>query len=175
MEKVKIEEILFIVYLKYSLLSVIQICDKDNDFIFKKHCCEIRRANSGKLVVHSTRTSNNLYTLVKNTKDSCLLEQEDVNWLWHKRLGHFNFEKLVKIISRKVVRDITCISNISNHICPSCQKGKEIRYFKVKDYYTSKSLELVYTNLYGPTRIQIINYHRYFILCIDDFSRNTWV
>lgn len=40
---VKLEEVLFLDGLKCNLLSVIQICDKDNDVTFKKHGYEIRR------------------------------------------------------------------------------------------------------------------------------------
>lgn len=88
---------------------------KGNDVILKKHGCEIRKANSGKLVAYGTWIDGNLYTLTKTI---------DGSYLWHKRLGHINFDNIANISSRKVVRDIPCISNPSNHICPSCQKGK---------------------------------------------------
>jgi len=62
--------------LKHSLLSVSQIYDKGYDVILKKHGCEIRRANSGRLVVVGTRTFRNLYTLIKTSNGSCLLRKE---------------------------------------------------------------------------------------------------
>lgn len=109
-EKIKTEEVLFVVDLKNNLLSVSQICDKGNDVIFKKHDCEIIREKSGNLIAHGTRAFGNLYTLVENIENSCLLSQEDVNWLQHKRLGHINFDNFTNIKSRKEVRDIHCIS-----------------------------------------------------------------
>jgi len=75
--KIKSKKVLFMIGLKHSLLSVSQIYDRGHDVIFKKYGCEIRRANSGKLVAVSTRTSGNLYTLIETSNGSCLLGKED--------------------------------------------------------------------------------------------------
>jgi len=174
--KIKSEEVLFVIGLKHSLLSVSQICDRGHDVIFKKHGCEIRRANSGRLVAVGTRTSGNLYTLTETSNGSCLLGKEDEDWLWHKRLGHISFDNLVKICSKRAVRDIPSIRKPSSSICSSCQKGKLTRStFKTKEYYSRKPLELVHTDLCGPMRTQSSNGDRYFMLCIDDYSRMTWI
>lgn len=123
--KIKTQEVIFIVGLKHNLLSVNQICDKGNDIIFKKHGYEIRRENNGKLAAHGRRTFGNLYTLVENIKYSCLLIQENANWLWYKRLGHINFDNLANINSKEAIRDMPNILKPSESICSSCQKGKQ--------------------------------------------------
>lgn len=41
-DKIKLEEVLFVVGLKHNLLSVSQFCDRGHDMIFKKRGCEIR-------------------------------------------------------------------------------------------------------------------------------------
>ena len=144
--------------------------------IFKKKGYEIRRVDSGKLIAVVTRTCRNLYTLTETSKGSCLLGKEDEDWLWHKRLGHIIFDNLVKTSSKKAIIDIPNIGNPSNNICASCQKGKlTITSFKAKEYYSSKPLELVHTYLCGPMRTQSINGEKYFMLCIDDYSKMTWV
>jgi len=107
--KIRSEEVLFVIRLKHSLLSVSQICDRGHDVIFKKHGCEIRRANSGRLVAVGTRTFGNLYTLTKTSNGSCLLKNEDEDWLWHKRLGHVSFDNLVKIYSKGAIQHIPSI------------------------------------------------------------------
>ena len=132
--KSKSEEVLFVIRLKHSLLSVSQICDRGHDVIFKKYGCEIRRANSGRLVAVGTRTSRNLYTLTETSNGSCLLGKEDEDWLWHKRLGHINFDNLVKICSKGAIRDIPSIKKPPSIIYSSCQKGKLTRsIFKTKE------------------------------------------
>jgi hypothetical protein len=47
--------------------------------------------------------------------------------------------------------------------------------FKSKEYSTMKPLELVHTDLCGPTRTQSLQGENYFMLLIDDYSRMTWV
>ena len=139
--------------LKHSLLSVNQICDRGHDVIFMKYRCEIRRTNNGRLVVVGIRTLKNLYILIETSKGSCFLGKEDEDWLWHKRLGHISFDNLIKINSKKTVRDIPSIGKPLNNIFSSCQKGNLIRStFKTKGYYSSKPLELVHTNFCGHMR-----------------------
>jgi hypothetical protein len=43
----------------------------------------------------------------------------------------------------------------------------------MKEYSTSKPLELVHTDLFGPTRTKNIQGEYYFILFIDDYTRMT--
>jgi hypothetical protein len=65
-----------------------------------------------------------------------------------------SFDNLIKINTKKLVRDISSITKSSNTICKKCQCGKQSRVsFKKKEYTTSKPLELVHINLRGPTRI----------------------
>lgn len=46
---------------------------------------------------------------------------------------------------------------------------------KKREHSTSKPLELVHTNLCGPTRTKSLQGDSYFILFIDDFTRMAWV
>jgi len=102
-----------------------------------------------------------LYTIIITSKGSFLLGQEDTTWLWHEILGHINFENLEKIITKVAIRDMPRISNPSNNICSSCQKGKQTRTsLKTKEYHYRKPLELVNTNLCGTTKNQSIHGHK---------------
>ena len=86
------------------------------------------------------------------------------------------FDNLVKISANKAIRDIISISKPSKNTYVSCQKGNQTRSsFKEKEYYTSQPLELVHTDLCGPMRTQSINGDKYFMLCINDYSRMKWV
>jgi hypothetical protein len=87
-----------------------------------------------------------------------------------------NFDNLVKINTKQAVRDIPNIVKPSNTFCKQCQHGKHTRTrFKSKEYSTTKPLELVHTNLCGPTRTKILQGKNYFMFLIDDYSRMTWV
>ena len=100
----------------------------------------------------------------------------DDNWLWHRRLGHINFDNLVKISKLGAVRNLPKIIKPSNPICKHCQVGKQERAsFKTKEYSSSKPLELVHTDLCGPMRIKSLQGDLYFMLFVDDFTRMCWV
>ena len=63
-----------------------------------------------------------------------------------------------------------------NIVCKHCQHGKQTRVnFKTKEHMTSHILELVHTDLCGPTRTKILQGDYYFMLLIDDYTRMTWV
>ena len=51
----------------------------------------------------------------------------DESWLWHRRLGHINFDNLVKVGNLGAVRNIPKITKPSNPICRHCQLGKQTR------------------------------------------------
>ena len=98
------------------------------------------------------------------------------SWLWHRRLGHINFDNLVKVSNLEVVINLPNIRKPSNPICRHCQLGKKTRIrFKTKEYSTSKPLELVHTDLCEPTRTKSLQGESYFMLFIDDFTRMAWV
>jgi hypothetical protein len=96
--------------------------------------------------------------------------------LKHRRMGHINFDNLVKLSKTQVVRYIPRISKPTNIICKPCQHRKQTRVsFKNKEYSTSNPLELVHTNLCRKARTQNLKGESYFMLLIDDYTRMTWV
>ena len=100
----------------------------------------------------------------------------DEIWLWHKRMGHLNFDNIVKISKNEVVRDFPKIVKPLNSACRHCQHGKQTRAsFKTKEHMTSHLLEMVHTDLCGPTRTKILQGEYYCMLLIDDYTRMTWV
>nr|XP_009607015.1 uncharacterized protein LOC104101271 [Nicotiana tomentosiformis] len=64
-----------------------------------------------------------------------------------------------------------------DHICDACQLEKQTRSsFKVKNIVsTSKPLQLLHMDLFGPTRTASIVGKKYAFVNVDDFSRFTWV
>ena len=77
----------------------------------------------------------------------------DESWLWNIRLGHLNFDNIVKISKKGVVRDFPKIVKPLNSFFKHCQNGKQTRAsFKTKEHMTSHPLEIVHNDLCGPTR-----------------------
>jgi hypothetical protein len=87
-----------------------------------------------------------------------------------------NFDNLVKITKKEVVKEIIDISKPTNTQCEHCIQGKEIRNkLKLKEYSNTKPLYIVHTNLCGPKIAKGLNEKYYFMLLVDDYIRMTTV
>ena len=135
-DKMKTENIFLVMNLKPNLLSVSQTCDQDHICIFNSKKCEIRRKDSGKLVGTAVKNPSNVYIL--ENEEQCYMIQIDESLLWHRRMGHMNFDNLVKISQKGDVRNIPKIIKPPNQVCRHCLHGKQTRTsFKVKEHTTS--------------------------------------
>ena len=105
------------------------------------------------MIAKGVRTENNVYVL-KEDKEKCHLRKIDESWLWHIRLGHLNFDHIVKLNNEGVVKDLPRIYKPNNFVCESCEMGKLTRaQFKLKSFTSSeKLLQLVHIDLCRPSR-----------------------
>jgi hypothetical protein len=176
MEEEKAQYVLFIDGLKNNLLSVSQICDRGCEVTFTTKNCKINTINTGELIAKGVRTENNIYVM-KEYKEKCQLRKFDESWLWHKRIGHLNFDHIVKLNNEGVVKELQRISKPNNSVCESCQMWKlTCAQFKSKIFTSSKKpLQIVNMDLCGPLQKEGTRGEHYFMLVIDDFSRLTWV
>ncbi|KAL0392132.1 UNVERIFIED_CONTAM: Retrovirus-related Pol polyprotein from transposon RE2 [Sesamum radiatum] len=101
--------------------------------------------------------------------------QEDQSWLWHRRLGHFNFQGLKILHQKKMMTDLPQIQAVEG-ACEACLQGKQHKKpFPSGTSWRAKAvLELIHTDVCGPMRTPSHEQNRYFILFIDDYSRMTW-
>jgi transposase InsO family protein len=87
-------------------------------------------------------------------------------------MGHMHFDNLVKVSKREAVREMPQITKPTNTLCKHCQQGKQTKTrFKSKEYSTTKPLEIVHTDLVGPTTTKGLKGERYFMLLVDDYTR----
>jgi hypothetical protein len=69
--------------------------------------------------------------------------------------GTLELYNLIKASKKGVVKEIPKFIKPSNLVCKHCQLGKKTRVrFKTKEHYTSKPLEIVHTDLFGPLGIE---------------------
>jgi hypothetical protein len=172
----KVENVLLVEDMKHNLLSVSQMCDQGHKVTFDSQKCEIRKEGSEKLVATTARTSSNIYVLSEIGNEKCCLGKEDESWLWHRRMGHMHFDNLVKVNKREAVREMPRITKPTNTLCKHCQQGKQTKTrFKSKEYSTTQPLEILHTDLVGPTTTKVLKGERYFMLLVDDYTRMTAV
>jgi hypothetical protein len=91
--------------------------------------------DSSQLVAKGIRTKNNVYVLKEEEEEECNLRKYDESWLWHRRLGHLNFDHIIKLKNNGAVKYLPKISNPYDFVCKSCQKGKLTHtQFKSKNF-----------------------------------------
>jgi len=120
---------------------------------FDSQGCEIRKKGSGRLVENAYRTSNNVYILNEIKEEKWYVGNIDESWLWNRRMGHINFDSLVKNNTKQAMIDMPKITKPSNTLYKQCQHGKLRREgFKSNGNSTMNSLEHVHIDICWPTR-----------------------
>ncbi|CAJ2645214.1 unnamed protein product [Trifolium pratense] len=166
--------------LKHNLLSISQFCDNGYVVIFNKESCTVSKQSDNSIIFKGLR-KNNVYKVnlsdLNEQKVMCLLTLSEEKWIWHKRLGHANWRLISKLSKLDLVRGLPKIKYHSNTLCGSCQKGKITKSsFKPKNIVsTSRPLELLHIDLFGPVNTASINGKKYGLVIVDDYSRWTWV
>ena len=86
-----------------------------------------------------------------------------------------SMHSLSKLIKKELVIGLPKLNFEKDRICDAYQLGKQIKVsFKSKNIIlTSRPLELLYMNLFGPTRTTSLDEKRYGFVIIDDFSHFT--
>lgn len=174
--RTKAKGVLLVEDIKPNILSLSQTRDQGNICIFDFDKCEIQKKDTRKLVGTAARISNNVYTLDTLKKERCCLSQINESWLWYIRMGLINFDNFIKVSNMGAIRNLPKIIKPPNSVCRHCQHGKQTKArFKIKEHTTSKPLEIVHTNLCGPSMTKSLQGEYYFMLLIDYYTRMTWL
>ena len=94
-------------------------------------------------------------------------------YLWHLQLGHINPNRIHGLVKSGILNSLA-FEPIP--MCESCLEGKMTkRPFKTKGYRATKPLELVHTDVCGPTSVQARGGYEYFVTFTNDYSRYGFV
>ena len=159
-----------------------QLCDKGLKVSFETSMCIITNPKDNSIIFISNRHEN-IYIVDLNMSNlsQCLMandaKENDISWLWHRRLGHASMDLMSKLIRKNLVKELPKVNYEKNKLCDACQLGKQTRCtFKPKNLVsTTRPLELLHMDLFGPTRIVSLGGRRYGLVIADDYSRFTWV
>ena len=107
---------------------------------------------------------------------TCLTSNDDISSLWRRRVAHIHMDHLNKIISKELVKGPLKLKFVKDGLCNACQKGKQSKVsFKAKCMIsTSRPLELLNLDLFGPSRTMCIGENYNALVIVDDYSRFTW-
>ncbi|GJW35946.1 retrovirus-related pol polyprotein from transposon TNT 1-94 [Tanacetum coccineum] len=161
--------------LGFNLLSIGQICDKKCKVLFSETGSEIIK--DGITIGRGIR-KNGLYIMKigNSLKDSLCLTSIDVtSTLWHRRLGHANMRLIQSLSSKELVRNLPKLK-FEIHFYDAGNVGKQVHTsHKPKNIVsTTKCLELLHMDLFGPSAVQSYGGNFYTLVIVDDYSRYTW-
>ncbi|GJX76219.1 retrovirus-related pol polyprotein from transposon TNT 1-94 [Tanacetum coccineum] len=174
-DSLKIDNVEHVDNLRFNLLSIGQICDNKCRVTFSEHDSEITK--DGKVIGRGIRKKG-LYVMKLGNKPKdkiCLATIDENSTLWHRRLGHANMRLIQSLASKELVRNLPKLK-FDQHFCDACKIGKQAHAsHKAKNIVsTTRCLELLHMDLFGPSAVRSYGGNRYTLVIVDDYSRYTW-
>jgi len=162
-----------------NLLSVRKFA-LDNSVFFEFHSSYflIKDKQTG-MLLHHRHLKDGLYQLLPSPSSSsslssinqALVGERTTPASWHKRLGHPAFRTVQRVLSQF---KLPVISNKAQLFCSACAqaKGHQLPFYPTISK-VCKPLQLIHSNVWGPSPTISINGNRYSF--IDVFTRYAWV
>ena len=89
------------------------------------------------------------------------------------RLGHIS-EQVLQVLHKRSA--LLGIKYCKLDLCKFCIMSRQRRVaFSTSQYKTKGLLDLIHTDLWGPSPVISIGGARYYVTFINDFSRKVWV
>jgi hypothetical protein len=175
-----ISNVFLVESLGYNLLSVSQLCHMGYNCLFTNIDVSVFRRSDGSLVFKGV-LDDKLY-LVDFSKenvdlDACLIAKTNMGWLWHRRLAHVGMKNLHKHLKGDHMLGLADVCFEKDRPCAACQVGKQVgsTHHSKNVMTTSRPLELLHMDLFGPVAYLSIGGSKYVLVIVDDFYRFTCV
>jgi transposase InsO family protein len=109
--------------------------------------------------------------------DACLLASTNMGWLWHCCLAHVGMKNLHQLLKGEHVLGLTDVCFEKDRPCATCQAGKQVgtSHPSKNVMTTSRPLELLHMDLFGPFAYLSIEGSKYGLFIFDDYTLFTWV
>lgn len=179
--KFHLNDILYCPNASTNLLFVHELFHRNNcHFIFSSKGFCVKDNNSGKMLFQGW-SENGLYPLslhqhIKN-KDSlprALIGERVSPPIRHQRLGHSAIAILKKLVLSNNLPTHGTFNQSS--FCDSCPLGKSIKLsFTLSNSISVAPLDLIHTDVWGPSPYPSIKGSLYYIVFLDDYSKYSWV
>jgi hypothetical protein len=175
-----ISNVFLVESLGYNLLSVSQLCHMGYNCLFTNIDASIFRRSDGSLAFKGV-LDDKLYLvdfLKENVDlDECLIAKTNMGWLWYHRLAHVGMKNLHKLLKGEHVLGLTKVYFEKDRPCVACQARKQVgtTHQSKNVMTTSRPLELLHMDIFGPIAYLSIGGSKYGFVIVDNFSRFTWV
>lgn len=158
----------------HNLISDAKFCQQNNVYVeFHPFSFFVKDLKTGATLMCGP-TSGDLYTLQPSlpTPPTKLHASRSTDTLWHARLGHPSPKKLHQALKTFLPSN----SHILSSTCNSCFLNKSHKLpFHESSIKTSTPLELIFSDVWGPSPITSVNGYRYYLIFVDHFTRYSWL
>ncbi|GJT45382.1 retrovirus-related pol polyprotein from transposon TNT 1-94 [Tanacetum coccineum] len=149
-----------------------QICDNKCRVTFSEHDSEITK--DGKVIGRGIRKKD-LYVMKLGNKPKdkiCLATIDENSTLWHKKQGRANMRLIQSLASKELVRNLPKLK-FDQHFCDAFKIEKQAHIsHKAKNIVsTTRFLELLHMDLFGPSTIRSYRGNLYALVIVDEYSR----
>jgi len=165
------------------LISVGQVIAQRFQVRVTPNGCYVKDARDNYCLVVKGRQVGRMFTLEANipkvktamfTRDTEAMNDIEI---WHKRIGHLNKQRLKGMRRSGAITGLPKFkSDRMDKVCGACQFGKQTRNKFTHDRNVSRNiLELIHSDVWGPTKLTSIRGCKYYVSFIDDYTRKVWV
>jgi histone deacetylase 1/2 len=167
---------LYVPNITKNLLSISKLTHDNNITVeFDADCCSVKDKMTGKALLRG-RLKDGLYQLTgsdNKSNDPCAYIS--VKESWHRKLGHPNNKVLDKVLKNCKIKTPPS-DNDHPTFCEACQFGKmHLLPFKSSGSHALEPLDLIHTDVWGPSSINSTSGFKYYVHFIDDYSIFTWI
>lgn len=173
-DSLSIDDVAHVDNLGFNLLSISQLCRNKYNVLFSENGSKILKDG---ITIAKGVLNNNVYVMKMDSTSRdklCLTSLDESSTLWHRRLGHANMRLIQNLSSKDLARNLPKLK-YDQHFCDACKVGKQVHSsHKARNLVsTSRCLELLHMDLFGPSAIQSYG-GNFYTLVIVDYSRYTW-
>ena len=157
--------------LRRNLISVGQLDDEGQAILFVDGTWKVTK---GAMVLAHGKKTGTLY-MTSSPRDIITVAKASTNAsLWHCRLGHMSEKGMKMLLSKGKLPEL---KSINLDMCESYILGKHkmVSFLKTGRILKDRKLELLYTNLWGPSPVASLGGSRHYITFIDDSIKKVWI
>jgi uncharacterized protein YjhX (UPF0386 family) len=172
---VHLSNALYVPGLKKNLVSISCLEDKGNiiAFVDVKVLSWHKDSNIENARVIESHEGN-MYRLLEKNEEALVHNEVNPNELWHRRYTHINYQALPFL--KRMVEGIPELQSTHEGICKGCALGKNIKKpFPSSNNRSKEILDLTHSDVCGPMPVKFLGGSSYYVIFIDDYSRNTWL
>ncbi|PKU86178.1 Retrovirus-related Pol polyprotein from transposon TNT 1-94 [Dendrobium catenatum] len=173
--KLRLNPLHFVPTLHHNLLSLNKlITDNGCSVLFDSSGYTIKDPTTNHILLRG-QARHGLYPIFTESPspNTALVAVSSTESLWHRRLGHPSYRVLQKL-QKYVSPQLSFVS--SSFHCNACELAKSHKLpFTSSISRSSSVLQLIHSDVWGPSSVISLQGYKYYIIFVDDFSRFSWL